>query len=144
MSRNKFSNQPTNKPAGLKEVSLLISVDLAKKLAKYLPWEPKVGDLTIVYGEAGEEIIEPIIPKHEREKKIVLSMREVGDLVWLPRLTLLLYELKIRAIKGFTLTYDKDTDTWCYKDERIETCERSPEDAAAKALLKLFEDKGSS
>ena len=122
---------------------MLISIELAKRLAKYLPWEPKVGDLTIVYGESGEEIIEPIIPKHEREKKIVLSMRDVGDLVWLPRLTLLLYELKIRSIKGFTFSYDKDTDTWCYKDERIETCEHSPEDAAAKALLELFEDRDS-
>lgn len=118
----------------------MISIELAKQLAKYLPWEPKVGDLTIVYGEAGEEIIEPIIPKHEKEKKIVLSMRDVGDLVWLPRLARLLYELKIRAIRGFSLTYDKDTDKWCYKDERMETCEDSPEDAAARALLKLFED----
>jgi hypothetical protein len=48
----------------------LISVDLAKKLAKYIPWEPKVGDLTIVFGEAGEEIIEPINLKHEKEKKL--------------------------------------------------------------------------
>lgn len=116
----------------------MIRVDLAKELANYLPWEPKVGDLTIVYGEAGEEIIEPIIPRHEKERKIVLSMRDVGDIVWLPRLARLLYELKIRAIKGFSLTYDKDTDKWCYKDEQIETCEDSPEDAAALALLKLF------
>lgn len=47
----------------------MISVELAKELAKYLPWEPKVGDLTIVYGDGGAEIIEPIIPKHEKEKK---------------------------------------------------------------------------
>lgn len=117
----------------------MISVELARQLAQYLPWEPKVGDLTMVFGEGGDEIIEPIIPKHEREKKIVLSMRNVGDLVWLPRLKLLLYELKIRSVTGFTLTYDKDSDTWTYKDDRIETCESSPEDAAAKALLYLFE-----
>ncbi len=119
----------------------MISVELAKELAKFLPWEPKVGDLTIVYGEAGEEIIEPIIPRHEKEKKIVLSLREVGDLVWLPRLARLLYELKIRSIKGYSITYDKDTDKWCYKDERLETCEESVEDAAAKALLMMFEKK---
>lgn len=116
----------------------MISVELAKELAKYLPWEPKVGDLTIVYGETGEEIIEPIIPRHEKEKKIVLSLREVGDLVWLPRLARLLYELKIRANKGFTLEYNKGTDKWCYRDERIETCHDTPEDAAGQALLELF------
>lgn len=117
----------------------MISVELAKELAKYLPWEPKVGDLTIVYREAGEEIIEPIIPRHEKEKKIVLSLREVGDIVWLPRLARLLYELKIRSIKGFSVSYDKDTDKWCYKDDSIETCEDSVEDAAAKALLTMLE-----
>jgi len=113
----------------------VICVELAKELARYLPWEPKVGDLTIVYGEAGEEIIEPIILRHEKEKKIVLSLREVGDLVWLPRLSMLLYELKIRSIKGFSLNYDKDTDKWCYKDEKVEICKDSPEDTAALALL---------
>lgn len=119
----------------------MISIEMAKKLSEYIPWEPKVGDLTIVYGEAGEEIIEPIIPRHEKEKKIVLSLQEVGDLVWLPRLGRLLYELKIRAKKGFTLTYDKDTDRWCYKDEAFETCEESLDDVAAQALLWLFEKK---
>jgi len=116
----------------------VIRVELAKELARYLPWEPKVGDLTIVYGEAGEEIIEPIILRHEKEKKIVLSLREVGDLVWLPRLSMLLYELKIRSIKGFSLNYDKDVDKWCYKDEKVEICEDSPEDAAALALLSML------
>ncbi len=119
----------------------LISVDLAKKLAKYIPWEPKVGDLTVVFGEAGEEIIEPINLKHEKEKKIVLSLRNVGHLVWLPRLTMLLYELKKRSNKGFSLTYDRDTDSWCYRDERMEICNKSPEDAAARALLMLLEEK---
>jgi hypothetical protein len=119
----------------------MISVDLAKKLEKHLPWEPKVGDLTIVFGEAGEEIIEPIIPKHEREKNIVLSLRSVGHLVWLPRLTMLLYELKKRSEKGFSLTYDRETDKWCYKDERLETCNDGPEDAVAQALLMLLEEK---
>ncbi len=117
----------------------MIRVDLAKELAKYLPWEPKVGDLTIVYGEAGEEIIEPIILRHQKEKKIVLSLREVGDLVWLPRLTMLLYELKIRSLKGFSLNYDKDKDKWIYQDERMVTSADSPEDAAALALLSLLE-----
>lgn len=116
----------------------MISVELAKELAKYLVWEPKVGDLTIVYGEAGEEIIEPIIPRHEKEKKIVLSLREVGDLVWLPRLARLLYELKIRATKGFTIEYEKDNDKWCYRDERLSTCGSTPEDVAGQALLDLF------
>lgn len=119
----------------------MISLELAKEISKFLPWEPKVGDLTIVYGEAGEEIIEPILARHEKEKKIVLSMQQVGDLVWLPRLARLLYELKIRAVKGFTISYDKDTDKWRYKDEEIETCEDSPEDAAARALLQLFNKK---
>jgi hypothetical protein len=113
----------------------VIRVDLAKELAKHLPWEPKVGDLTIVYGEAGEEIIEPIILRHEKEKKIVLSLRDVGDLVWLPRLSMLLYELKIRSIKGFSLSYDKNVDKWCYKDEKFEIHEDNPEDAVALALL---------
>ena len=113
----------------------MIRVDLAKELAKYLPWEPKVGDLTIVYGELGEEIIEPIILRHVKEKKILLSLREVGDLVWLPRLSMLLYELKIRATKGFTLYYEKDSDQWFYQDDEIETCGSIPEDAAALALL---------
>lgn len=113
----------------------MIRVDLAKELAKYLPWEPKVGDLTIVYGELGEEIIEPIILRHIKEKKILLSLREVGDLVWLPRLSMLLYELKIRTTKGFTLNYEKDSDQWFYKDDEIETCAGTPEDAAALALL---------
>ncbi len=117
----------------------VIRVDLAKELAKHLPWEPKVGDLTIVYGETGEEIIEPIILRHEKEKKIVLSLREVGDLVWLPRLTMLLYELKIRSVKGFSLNYDKDKDKWHYQDDSMETCADSPEDAAALALLSLLE-----
>ena len=117
----------------------MISIDYAKALANYLPWEPKVGDLTIVYGEAGEEIIEPIIPRHEKQKKIVLSLREIGDLVWLPRLARLLYELKIRSTKGFTLEYDKETDKWCYKDERQENCADSPEDAAGMALLQIFQ-----
>lgn len=119
----------------------MIRVDLAKELAKYLPWEPKVGDLTIVYGETGEEIIEPIILRHEKEKKIVLSLREVGDLVWLPRLSMLLYELKIRSSKGFTLNYEKDKDQWVYKDEEIETCAGIPEDAAALALINKLEKK---
>jgi len=119
----------------------MISVELAKRLAKYIPWEPKVGDLTVICGETGEEIIEPIIPKHERDKKLVLSLWKVGDLVWLPHLARLLYELKIRSIKGFCLSYDKDTDKWCYKDDRVETCGESPEDAAALALLALFEGK---
>jgi len=113
----------------------VIRVDLAKELAKYLPWEPKVGDLTIVYGELGEAIIEPIILRHVKEKKILLSLREVGDLVWLPRLSMLLYELKIRTTKGFTLNYEKDSDQWFYKDDEIETCAGIPEDAAAFALL---------
>lgn len=116
----------------------MIRVELAKELARYLPWEPKVGDLTIVYGEAGEEIIEPIILRHEKEKKIVLSLREVGALVWLPRLSMLLYELKIRSMKGFSLNYDKDADRWCYKDEKVEICEDSPEDTAALALLSML------
>jgi len=119
----------------------LISVDLAKELAKYLTWEPKVGDLTIVFGEAGEEIIEPIIPRHEKERKIVLSLREMGDLVWLPRLGRLLYELKIRANGDFALSYSKATDKWCYKDEKVEICSDSPEDASAQALLRLFEEQ---
>ncbi len=121
----------------------MISMELAKELAKYLPWEPKVGDLTIICGEYGEEIIEPIMPKHEKDNKIVLSLREVGDLVWLPQLARLLYEIKIRVIKGFSLTYNKDTDKWCYKDETIETYEDTPENAAARALLKIFEEKHS-
>ena len=120
----------------------MISVKLAKELAKYFPWEPKVGDLTIVYGEGGEEIIEPIIPKHEKEKKIVLSLRDVGHLVWLPRLTMLLYELKKRSGKGFSLTYNKDTDKWCYKDDYFENCNDNPEDAAATALLTLLQKEG--
>jgi hypothetical protein len=124
--------------AGHKEAAPVIRVDLAKELAKYIPWEPKVGDLTIVYGETGEEIIEPIILRHEKEKKIVLSLREVGDLVWLPRLSMMLYELKIRAAKGFALSYEKDKDQWLYKDDQIETSANSPEDAAALALLNMF------
>ena len=120
----------------------MINVELAKELAKYFPWEPKVGDLTIVYGEGGEEIIEPIVPKHEKDKKIVLSLRNVGHLVWLPRLTMLLYELKKRSSKGFSLTYDKDTDKWCYKDEYFESCNDNPEDAAATALLTLLRKEG--
>ncbi len=119
----------------------MIRVELAKELAKYLPWEPKVGDLTIVYGEAGDEIIEPIILRHEKEKKIVLSLRDVGDLVWLPRLSMLLYELKIRSIQGFSLSYDKDVDKWCYKDEKLEIHEDNPEDAAALALLSMLGNK---
>lgn len=119
----------------------MIRVELAKELAKYLPWEPKVGDLTIVYGEVGEEIIEPIILRYEKEKKIVLSLREVGALVWLPRLSMLLYELKIRSLKGFSLNYNKDNDKWCYKDEKVEIYEDSPEDAAAMALLSMLEKK---
>ena len=121
----------------------MISVELAKELAKYLPWEPKVGDLTIICGEYGEEIIEPIMPKHEKDNKIVLSLREVGNLVWLPQLARLLYEIKIRVIKGFSLTYDKNTDKWCYKDETIEIYEDTPENAAAQALLKIFKEKHS-
>ncbi len=113
----------------------MIRVDLAKELAKYIPWEPKVGDLTIVYGELGEAIIEPIILRHVKEKKILLSLREIGDLVWLPRLSMLLYELKIRAAKGFALNYEKDSDQWSYKDDEIETRASIPEDAAALALL---------
>lgn len=120
----------------------MINVDLAKELAKYLPWEPKVGDLTIVYGDGVDEIIEPIMPKHEKEKKIVLSLRNVGHLVWLPRLTMLLYELKKRSNKGFSLTYDKDTDKWYYKDDCFESCNDNPEDAAATALLKLLQKEG--
>jgi hypothetical protein len=119
----------------------VIRVDLAKELAKYIPWEPKVGDLTIVYGESGEEIVEPIILRHEKEKKIVLSLREVGDLVWLPRLSMMLYELKIRSAKGFTLNYEKDKDQWLYKDDQIETRANNPEDAAALALLDMFGKK---
>lgn len=116
----------------------MISVELAKELAKYLHWEPKVGDLTIICSEDGEEIIEPIILKHEKEKKIVLSLREVGDLIWLPQLARLLYELKIQVEKGFQLNYDKAIDKWCYKDEETKICENTPEDAAALALLKYF------
>lgn len=123
----------------IKEAAPVISVDLAKELAKYLPWEPKVGDLTMVFGELGEEIIEPIILRHVKEKKIVLSLREVGDLVWLPRLSMLLYELKIRSSKGYTMHYDKAADQWFYKDDEIETCACSPEDAAALALLNKLE-----
>lgn len=119
----------------------MIRVDLAKELAKYLPWEPKVGDLTMVYGETGEEIIEPIILRHVKEKKIILSLREVGDLVWLPRLSMLLYELKIRSAKNFTLTYDKDSDQWFYRDDEIETFAGSPEDAAALGLLNKLKQK---
>lgn len=119
----------------------MIRVDLAKELAKYLTWEPKVGDLTIVYGDTGEEIIEPIILRHEKEKKIVLSLREVGDLVWLPRLSMLLYELKIRSANGFSLNYKKDTDQWIYADDKNETSANSPEDAAALALLNMLEKK---
>jgi hypothetical protein len=119
----------------------LIRVDLAKELAKYLTWEPKVGDLTIVYGDTGEEIIEPIILRHEKEKKIVLSLREVGDLVWLPRLSMLLYELKMRSANGFSLNYEKDTDQWTYADDKNETSANSPEDAAALALLNMLEKK---
>lgn len=122
----------------------MIRVDLAKELAKHLPWEPKVGDLTIVYGEMGDEIIEPIILRHEKEKKIVLSLREVGDLVWLPRLSMLLYELKIRSSKGFTLNYERDKDQWIYKDDQIETRAEGPEDAAALALLNKLEKEGTS
>ncbi len=119
----------------------MISVDLAKKLAKHLPWEPKVGDLTIIIGETGaEEIIEPIIPSHERDRKLVLSLREVGDLVWLPHLTRLLYELKVRTESDFSLTYHKQKDKWCFAGENIKFWEESPEDAAARALLKVFED----
>jgi hypothetical protein len=121
-----------------KEVNKVISIELAKELAKYLPWEPKVGDLTIVYGDGGAEIIEPIIPKHEKEKKIVLSLRNVGHLVWLPRLTMLLYELKKRSGKSFSLSYDKDTDKWLYKDDSFEISQDTPEDAVAKALLTLL------
>ncbi len=116
----------------------MINVELAKELAKYIPWEPKVGDLTIVYGEGGEEIIEPIILRHEKEKKIVLSLREVGDLVWLPRLSMLLYELKIRTLHGFSLSFDKDSGKWCYKDDQYTIEEDSPEDAAARALLRML------
>lgn len=119
----------------------MISVELAKELAKYLPWEPKVGDLTIVYGDGGAEVIEPIIPKHEKEKKIVLSLRNVGHLVWLPRLTMLLYELKKRAGTGFSLTYDKATDKWCYKDNNLEIYQENPENAAATALLTLLKQE---
>ncbi len=119
----------------------MIRVELAKELAKHLAWEPKVGDLTIVYGESGEEIVEPIILRHEKEKKIVLSLREVGDLVWLPRLSMLLYELKIRSANGFSLNYSKDTDQWIYLDDKVETCADGPEDAAALALLKKLEKK---
>jgi hypothetical protein len=117
----------------------VINVELAKELAKYLPWEPKVGDLTIVYGDGGEEIIEPIIPKHEKENKIVLSLRNVGHLIWLPRLTMLLYELKKRSGKSFSLSYDRDTDQWRYQDDCFESCHDSPEDAAATALLALLQ-----
>ncbi|HOV80328.1 MAG TPA: hypothetical protein PK728_09525 [Bacillota bacterium] len=119
----------------------MISIELAKELAKYLHWEPKVGDLTIICGDEGAEIIEPIILKHEREKKIVLSLRDVGDLVWLPQLARLLYELKIEANRGFSLRYDKETEKWCYKDEKLEICQDTPEDAAALALLDYFKKK---
>jgi len=119
----------------------VISLSLAKQLAKYLTWEPRVGDLTIVFGEAGEEIIEPIISRHEKEKKIVLSLREMGDLVWLPRLGRLLDELRIRANKDFVLGYVKDIDQWRYKDELIEIYSDTPEDASGQALLKLFESR---
>jgi len=118
----------------------VIRVDLAKKLAKYIPWEPKVGDLTIVYGELGEEIIEPIILRHVQEKKILLSLREVGDLVWLPRLSMLLYELKIRATRGFSLKYEKDSNQWFYRDDEIETHADTPENTAALALLHKLKD----
>ncbi|OPX88821.1 MAG: hypothetical protein A4E53_01780 [Pelotomaculum sp. PtaB.Bin104] len=117
----------------------MIGVDLAKKLAKHLTWEPQVGDLTIVFGEAGEEIVEPIIPRHEKERKIVLSLREMGDLVWLPRLGRLLYELKTKVKRDFVLNYHKDTDKWCYQDEAHEICSDTPEDACGEALLMFYE-----
>ncbi|KUK82421.1 MAG: Uncharacterized protein XD97_0444 [Pelotomaculum thermopropionicum] len=119
----------------------MISVELAKKLAKYLPWEPKVGDLTIIIDETGaEEIIQPIIPSHKRDRKLVLSLREVGDLVWLPHLTRLLYEIKIRTASDFSLIYHKQKDQWCFAGENIEFWEETPENAAARALLEVFAD----
>ncbi|MDD3652741.1 MAG: hypothetical protein PHO01_00955 [Desulfotomaculaceae bacterium] len=119
----------------------MISVVMAKKLAKHLIWEPQVGDLTLVFGKAGEQIIEPIIPRHEKERKIVLSLREMGDLVWLPRLGRLLQELKRKVKKDFVLSYDKASDKWCYKDEVHEICSETPEDACGKALLMFYEQQ---
>jgi len=116
----------------------VLSIELAKELGKYLEWEPKVGDLTIVYTESGEEVIEPIIPRHEKEKKIVLSLRNIGDLVWLPRLARLLSELKTRAPKGFVLGYDQKNNEWYYNDGWFEIRAANPEDAAARALLHFF------
>ena len=54
---------------------------------------------------------------------------------------MMLYELKIRSAKGFALNYEKDKDQWRYKDDQIETCANSPEDAAALALLDMFGKK---
>jgi len=119
----------------------VLSLTLAKQLAKHLSWEPRVGDLTIVFGEAGEEIIEPIISRHERERKIVLSLREMGELVWLPRLGRLLDELRIRVKKDFVLGYIKESNQWYYKDDSIEIFSDTPEDASGQALLKLFESR---
>lgn len=117
----------------------MISLSLAKKLAEHLTWEPRVGDLTIVFGEAGEEIIEPIISRHEKEKKIVISLQQMGDLVWLPRLGRLLDELSIRANKGFVLGYAQESNQWYYKDGMLEIYSDTPENASGQALLKLFE-----
>lgn len=116
----------------------MLSIELAKELGKHLLWDPKVGDLTIVYSESGQEIIEPIIPRHEKEKKIVLSLQNIGDLIWLPRLSRILAELKIRSLEGFVLGYDQKHDEWYYKDGWFEIRAASPEDAAARALLHFF------
>lgn len=115
----------------------MISLSLAKQLAKYLTWEPRVGDLTIVFDEAGTEIYEPIISRHEKEKKIVLSLRDMGDLVWLPRLGRLLDELKCRTNKDFILGYAKNTNQWYYKDDSLEIHAATPEDASGQALLRI-------
>lgn len=119
----------------------MISLSLAKQLAKYLTWEPRLGDLTVVFDEAGGEIYEPIIARHEKEKKIVLCLRDMGDLVWLPRLGRLLDELKSRTNNGFSLSYIKDTGQWCYQDGSMEIHAATPEDASGQALLKLFESQ---
>jgi hypothetical protein len=116
----------------------MLSIELAKELGKYLEWEPTVGDLTIVFNESGDKITEPIIPRHEKEKKMVLSLQKIGDLIWIPRLARLLSELKTRSPKGFVLGYDQENDEWYYNDGWFEIRAAGPEDAAARALLHFF------
>lgn len=52
---------------------------------------------------------------------------------------MLLYELKKRTGNSFSLSYDKETDKWLYKDDNFECCQDTPEDAAATALLALLQ-----